>query len=441
MHYSNLFYIPYEEIDEDFIYDNLTVYGKQYQGSKIREAFEDTGWSYGVPIYWALQQKFSKKVAKNQTKYPKKKWPKFDFKPRHNQKEVLAAVLKNLKADLAAMFVCPTSWGKTVTALKIAQQMGTKTIVIAHKEDLLDQWTKEAMKFLGIECGRVQGDIYSTSSLLTVATVQTLQRRLDVLPEKFWKEFGLVIADEGHRVACDTFQDVISKFHARYKVTMTATPRRSDGMQKLWELHFGPVIATGIKTDTTLVPHYQAPIINCGLTDGAFCDYKGDISHAKMLTMIAENATYNAYLADFIQQIVDDMDRRVIVCTDRKIQMENLETLLNDRGYAGDVGIYCGGKYKNKIIKGPDLIDASHKKILLATYKKIGEGIDLPQYDTMIIATPKTDSEQAVGRVGRDENGKDPLIIHPIINTGYCRNLFRKCVRTTYAPLKFVLIE
>ena len=54
---SNMVEIPYEDIDDTFKLEaELTVEGQVHMGSKIREAFEDTGYSYKVPIAWGIQK-------------------------------------------------------------------------------------------------------------------------------------------------------------------------------------------------------------------------------------------------------------------------------------------------------------------------------------------------------------------------------------------------
>ena len=44
-------------------------------------------------------------------------------------------------------------------------------------------------------------------------------------------------------------------------------------------------------------------------------------------------------------------------------------------------------------------------------YKKLGEGFDVPELDTLVLATPKSDVEQAVGRILRQKNKNEPIVI------------------------------
>jgi predicted helicase len=59
-------------------------------------------------------------------------------------------------------------------------------------------------------------------------------------------------------------------------------------------------------------------------------------------------------------------------------------------------------------------VDREHTKtrqIILGSYGMIEEGADIPVLDTIILATPKSDVQQAVGRIMRQKNKHDPLII------------------------------
>ena len=70
----------------------------------------------------------------------------------------------------------------------------------------------------------------------------------------------------------------------------------------------------------------------------------------------------------------------------------------------GTVGYYVGG------MKQVDLKISESKQIILATYSMAAEALDIKSLTSLILTTPKTDVEQAVGRILRVKHS-NPLII------------------------------
>jgi len=432
-HYSNLFWISREVCCAADFEGELTVFGESYQGQKVRSCVYEKKGFVGVPVSWALRNGIS---GKDKTSFPKEKWPSRDFKPRHNQAEVIEKTVETLKDERSCLIEAPTSFGKTVTSLRIASEMGTRTLMVTHKIDLLNQWVASAKEFCGLKkVGKIQGQTVDYDHKFVVATAQSLTSKMDTLPSSFWKNFGFVIFDESHRFASDTFVDIAAKLSCRYSLGVSATLRRTDGMEALWEHHLGKIAAKG-KFSEKRERYLQSPVVDCGLRDNDFYDYRGEIAHTKCITKIAESAVYNYHIVQFVNQVVG-MGRTPVVLTHRKSQLEILEDLLEEEGYES-IGIYAGGKHRGKTIKPKDLEQASGKDILLATYNKIGEGVDLDKkYDTVILATPTTDSQQSIGRVSRSKDSKPALIIHPIIyGSNYAHALYNKCHKKVYTPLK-----
>ena len=65
-------------------------------------------------------------------------------------------------------------------------------------------------------------------------------------------------------------------------------------------------------------------------------------------------------------------------------------------------------------------------QVIIGTYQASGEGFDVPELDTLILATPKSDVEQAVGRILRQKNNNDPLVIDIIDEFSIFRGQYYK---------------
>lgn len=125
-----------------------------------------------------------------------------------------------------------TGAGKTIIFSEIANKYikdGKKVLVLAHREELLDQAADKMMKFHGVDFTLIKsGKDYDESKMFQIGSVQSLckEDRLN----KFDKDYyGLIIVDEAHHCMADTYQVIFKYFKSAKILGVTATPNRSDG--------------------------------------------------------------------------------------------------------------------------------------------------------------------------------------------------------------------
>ena len=118
----------------------------------------------------------------------------------------------------------------------------------------------------------------------------------------------------------------------------------------------------------------------------AKCDYRNDFIVNVMLNEISINNNQQILLLAHQRSLLNYIFK----------SLENKNML--------DVGYYVGG------MKDKDLKISENKKILLATYQMAAEGLDIKSLTTLILATPKSDIVQSVGRILREKH-EQPLII------------------------------
>jgi superfamily II DNA or RNA helicase len=102
-----------------------------------------------------------------------------------------------------------------------------------------------------------------------------------------------------------------------------------------------------------------------------------------------------------------ESDREVIILSDRRNHLQEIESCLRSKGL-NKIGYYVGG------MKQSDLKESEEQNILLGTYNMVSEGFDLPKLNTLVLASPKSDVEQSVGRIQRqlkEDRKYTPLII------------------------------
>src|SRR5579859_1331394 len=121
-----------------------------------------------------------------------------------------------LKNDIG--IVCaPTAFGKTVLAARIIAERAVNTLILVHRQQLLDQWRERLVMYLGLppsRIGHVGGGTERRTGEIDVALIQSLQRKGDV--KDLVAEYGQVIVDECHHLSAFTFERVMRQVKARY---------------------------------------------------------------------------------------------------------------------------------------------------------------------------------------------------------------------------------
>lgn len=149
---------------------------------------------------------------------------------RPYQNEAIAGVEHELAAHRSTLLVLPTGCGKTVVFAELARRevaKGGRVLVLAHRTELLDQAAKKLLD-VGVYASVDQGDRKGSHfSSVIVGSVQTLRGvRLERYPVAF---FTLIIVDEAHHAAAQSYHSILARFESAKVLGVTATPDRGDG--------------------------------------------------------------------------------------------------------------------------------------------------------------------------------------------------------------------
>src|SRR3989344_8633209 len=150
------------------------------------------------------------------------------------------------------ILVAPAGVGKTFMGLEIIARKHQPAIILTHRRQIYDQWLERIEQGFGIpktKIGQIGGVKKDPHPPITVAMVQTLARMKDV--SDIASIFGTVLIDECHHMPSRMFRDVVSKFSARYRFGLTATPSRKYNDEKLIGVYLGDVIRTIDKAEIT----------------------------------------------------------------------------------------------------------------------------------------------------------------------------------------------
>lgn len=288
----------------------------------------------------------------------------------------------------------PCGYGKTTVALAIACALKYRTMIIVHKQFLGDQWRERIHQFVpGAKIGVVQQNKKEVEGCdFIIAMLQSLSQK-----EYSFEDFdsvGTVIVDEAHHICAKVFSQSLFKMCPKHIFGLSATPERKDGLTKVLHWFMGPTFFAVERKNQTDVEMFCVQYDHPMFRDPPPCTRTGKLSLVHMITELVECRERNQMLTRLIAK-ASAGSRRLLVLSDRRAHCEMLHQV-----FAKNSGLYMGG------MKQKDLEASSEKKIIFATFSQAHEGLDIPALDTVILATPKSDIVQSIGRVMRETKGK-----------------------------------
>lgn len=339
-----------------------------------------------------------------------------DYTLRIEQKQALDAVQQQFEAGRHGGIVrAVPGWGKTVLGCAVIAALNVPTLVVVHKDFLMEQWRKRILGdpvedlpplLPGASVGLVQQDVCDfRGHSIVLAMVHSLAAR--EYEKALYEWPGLVMVDECHRMGAYTWAPVPAKFPARYRLGLSATPKRKDGADAVFYYHLGPIMFAA--KEKRLLPKIKRVWTKFKL-----------IKTERFNPNLAKKGTVLRFLCASVfrnRLIVETMiealraDRKLIVLSERLNHLDRLNQLLREQwpeqyGSVPSVGYYVGGRKKEQ------LAEASKARVIFATWQFASEGLDIPALDTLFMATPMSDVEQAVGRILRPFEGKkDPIVV------------------------------
>jgi superfamily II DNA or RNA helicase len=326
---------------------------------------------------------------------------------RPHQTEALSA----FEAAQNNGIIClPCGYGKTFTGIAAASRIGRCFLIFVHKEFLAEQWESELKALLpGIRIGRIQGDRCDVGPGfdVAIAMIQTVCSR--TFPPSTFERFGLAIFDEVHHLAAEHFSQVLQRVQCRAMLGLTATPVRADGLSKVFSWFLGPICYQIKRRPTDATVAVEAFRYTCDIAEYADVptNWKGETIRARMINQIANYLPRTQALVEWTAPCLrDSAERKLLVLSDRREHLVVLEGLYRAAGITS-VAYYVGG------MKQKDLDKATEAQVLLGTFAMASEGMNVPTLNAVLLATPKSNIEQSVGRILRikpEDRTIQPLI-------------------------------
>lgn len=297
-------------------------------------------------------------------------------------------------------------FGKTVCSLYIASKMKLKTLIVTHTAVLAEQWVQAIEQYApGTKVGRICQDKFDVHGVShAVASLHSIARR-----DYDWPAagFNVLLVDEVHHLSAVQLSQAIAKAGCRYRIGLSATPERADGLSSFLGMSIGPIVFSITRGECPDLRVFKV-VLEPGTVQNRTVrkaskecpNIAGMLNDLVAKTVRAH--TRQCLAAKWIAACIAE-GRKVIVLADRIQLLESLAEMLQP--------LQCGfmiGKTKQK-----DRETAKAAPVIFASYQVCSEGLDISSLDTILLLTPRSGSAcitQCVGRILR-EGGLSPLVI------------------------------
>lgn len=323
----------------------------------------------------------------------------------------IEAVKKIRKSDIGIL-MAPPGAGKTVMACALIAERKVSTLVLIHRQPLMEQWRERISTFLGIppkEIGNLSGTKKKMTGKLDLAMLQSLKNLEDI--SEIAQSYSQIIIDECHHIPAASFEDILKQLPARYVVGLTATPYRKDGLEKILFQQCGPIRhemqnSEGLTLKKSVTIHETGFRLPAELGDRP--------AYHELIHHLTSNVARNKLIARHTVEALET-DRFPLLISDRKEHLDVLALIISETSSIPGLeiirldGDLTSKQRKVALEKLHEIRREGRKVLLMSSASLIGEGFDLPALDTLILATPLSFEGRMIqyaGRIHRSVEGK-----------------------------------
>jgi superfamily II DNA or RNA helicase/very-short-patch-repair endonuclease len=333
---------------------------------------------------------------------------------RPEQASAAAAMLAHDTGVLAAT----TAFGKTVLAAHLIAARGVNTLVLVHRQQLLEQWIERLSSFLGLPAkaiGRLGGGHKKLTGNIDVALIQSLVRK-GVVDDRV-ADYGHLIVDECHHLSAHSFELVARRSKARFVLGLSATVARKDGHHPIIFMQCGPVRhRVDAKQQADARPFSHHVIVRpTGLRTSVGPDPDRRLEYQNLCAEIIRSEPRNGLIRDDVIAALRE-GRAPLVLTERTEHVAALTEMI--RPHAPHLIVLQGGMGRKSLREAMAQLAAvpeDQSRVVIATGKFVGEGFDDPRLDTLFLTMPvswRGIIAQYAGRLHRLHDGKREVRIH-----------------------------
>ena len=336
----------------------------------------------------------------------------FQGELRPDQEAAARAMLSHDTGVLAAA----TAFGKTVVAAWLIAQRGVNTLVVVHREQLLQQWIDRLREFLDVGSdgiGRLSGRRKQLTGAVDVVLMQSMVRKGEV--DDRVADYGFLIVDECHHVPARGFELLVSRAKARHVAGLTATVVRKDGHHPIVCLHCGPVRhRAGHRNSAAPQPFSRRALVRpTGFRAAGDPAADPRTEFARLCGQLMADDDRNAAICRDVAESVQ-AGRAPLVLTERVEHLDRLANRLVELGL-NVVSLRGGMNPRALSLSLARIAEGRQPQVVLATGRFVGEGFDQARLDTLFLTMPvswRGTVAQYVGRLHRQHENKREVRVY-----------------------------
>jgi superfamily II DNA or RNA helicase len=331
------------------------------------------------------------------------------------------AAVDALMAHDTGVLAATTAFGKTVVACKLIAERNTNTLILVHRQQLLDQWVARLRAFLDIEADRVgviRGGRKRPTGFIDVATVQSLVRKGEV--SDLVGDYGHLVVDECHHLSAVSFEAVARAAKAKHVLGLSATVTRKDGHHPIIFMQCGPIrYRVDARKQAAARPFSHRVVVKRTAFRAERQQSDAPRAIQELYGLLARDAARNDMIFDDILSALE-AGRSPVVITERKDHLQAIAERLMK--FAKNVIVLKGGmgsKERNQVTEILASVPDGEERVIVATGRYLGEGFDDARLDTLFLAMPiswRGTLAQYAGRLHRLHAAKREVVIYDYVD-------------------------
>ena len=381
---------------KDLTVEPYNVFNKTNKNISF-EVFQDNPKYIIIPKYYGIKNIKEKYV--NQEILGKSINISFKGYLRTYQQDIINKVIPIIDKKDGGILSLPCAAGKTVMALYLISHYKVKSLIIVHKMFLLNQWIDRIKEFTDARVGIIkQNQVDTQDKDIVIGMLQSISK--EKYDKNIFEDFGLVVFDEAHHAPSQYFSKALPLISAKKTIGLSATPKRTDKLEKVLFWYFGDVIIDSNTINNNSLGNVN--IYNYSTDNQLFKEVKmrnGEINRSRVITNLTNINERNKFIVNTLLNVAQDPKRKIIILSDRIEHLKILHNLINEIDSTKSIGYYIG-KMKQSNLDNT----AKTCQIIFGSYSMAAEGLDIPELNTLFMVTPRKEIEQSIGRIYRKIN-------------------------------------
>lgn len=344
------------------------------------------------------------------------------------------------------ILILPTGGGKTILSFLMSYESNLPTLFITHTVDLAQQTLNSYEEFFNFTPGFIGDGKFDIKPQFTIAIIDSIYSKKCY--EELNKTFGMVIFDELHMLAPESCIEVVNNLSIKYKIGVTATIKRGDGLTPVLSACLGDIIhTTSIKEaqeEQALVPLNQERIVSNFISS---FDEEKLKKKKSLFNSLLKEASLDSHRNKLIAQKTEELcskDEYVLLVLQNIDQCLLVAELLKESSsvrfeiFVGQIGKKKFSRQERKEIVTRARTGETN---CLITVQLAGIGLDVPRLTSLIMDRKVTDPStvtQIVGRVVRSSpgTGKQFATVYDLEDVN-CNVLLRQLEKRSYVYYNF----